>query len=67
VLRPQVTETTALGAAYLAGLSTGVYRNTQEISQLWQIERRFEPSISPDAAATLMQRWEHAVRQATAN
>ena len=67
VLRPQVTETTALGAAYLAGLSTGVYRNTQEISQLWQIERRFEPSISPDAAATLMQRWEHAVRQTTAN
>ncbi len=67
VLRPQVTETTALGAAYLAGLSTGVYRNTGEISQLWQIERRFEPSISPDAAATLMQRWERAVRQATAN
>ncbi len=66
VLRPRVTETTALGAAYLAGLSTGVYRNTGEISQLWQIERRFEPSISPSAAATLMQRWEHAVRQATA-
>lgn len=67
VLRPQVTETTALGAAYLAGLSTGVYRNTGEISQLWQIERRFEPSISPGAAATLMQRWEHAVRQTTAH
>ncbi len=66
VLRPQVTETTALGAAYLAGLSTGVYRNTEEISQLWQIERRFEPSIGPAAAAELMQRWEHAVRQATA-
>ena len=66
VLRPQVTETTALGAAYLAGLSTGVYRGTADISALWQIERRFEPSISPAAAATLMQRWEHAVRQATA-
>jgi glycerol kinase len=66
VLRPQVTETTALGAAYLAGLSTGVYRGTEDISDLWQIERRFEPSISPAAAATLMQRWEHAVRQATA-
>ena len=66
VLRPRVTETTALGAAYLAGLSTGVYRNTEEISQLWQIERRFEPSISAAAAAELMQRWEHAVRQATA-
>ena len=66
VLRPQVTETTALGAAYLAGLSTGVYRGTADISALWQIERRFEPSISPAAAAELMQRWEHAVRQATA-
>ncbi len=66
VLRPQVTETTALGAAYLAGLSTGVYRGTDDISALWQIERRFEPSISPAAAAELMQRWEHAVRQATA-
>ena len=66
VLRPQVTETTALGAAYLAGLSTGVYRGTEDISALWQIERRFEPSLSPAAAATLMQRWEHAVRQATA-
>jgi len=66
VLRPQVTETTALGAAYLAGLSTGVYQGTEDISALWQIERRFEPSISPAAAAALMQRWEHAVRQATA-
>jgi glycerol kinase len=66
VLRPQVTETTALGAAYLAGLSTGVYQGTEDISALWQIERRFEPSLSPAAAATLMQRWEHAVRQATA-
>jgi glycerol kinase len=66
VLRPQVTETTALGAAYLAGLSTGVYRGLGDISALWQIERRFEPSISPAAAAELMVRWEHAVRQATA-
>ena len=66
VLRPQVTETTALGAAYLAGLSTGVYSGIDDISALWQIERRFEPSLSPSAAATLMQRWEHAVRQATA-
>jgi len=66
VLRPQVTETTALGAAYLAGLSTGVYSGIDDISALWQIERRFEPSISPAAAAALMQRWEHAVRQATA-
>jgi glycerol kinase len=43
-----------------------VYSGIDDISALWQIERRFEPSISAAAAAELMQRWEHAVRQATA-
>ena len=66
VLRPQVTETTALGAAYLAGLSTGLYPNTAALSQLWQAERRFEPQISRAQAQEQMQRWEHAVRQTTA-
>ena len=66
VLRPQVTETTALGAAYLAGLSTGLYPDTASLSQLWQAERRFEPHISRAQAQEQMQRWEHAVRQTTA-
>jgi len=66
VLRPQVTETTALGAAYLAGLSTGLYPDTASLSQLWQAERRFEPQISRAHAQEQMQRWEHAVRQTTA-
>jgi glycerol kinase len=66
VLRPQVTETTALGAAYLAGLSTGLYPDTAALSQLWQAERRFEPQISRAQAQAQMQRWEHAVRQTTA-
>jgi len=66
VLRPQVTETTALGAAYLAGLSTGLHPDTASLSQLWQAERRFEPQISPAQAQEQMQRWEHAVRQTTA-
>ena len=66
VLRPQVTETTALGAAYLAGLSTGLYPNTESLSQLWQAERRFEPQISRSQAQEQMERWEHAVRQTTA-
>jgi len=66
VLRPQVTETTALGAAYLAGLSTGLYPDTASLSQLWQVERRFEPQISRAQAQEQMQRWEHAVRQTTA-
>jgi glycerol kinase len=63
VVRPAVTETTALGAAYLAGLTTGVYRNTDELSDLWKAERRFEPAMAPEQAKRLMEGWEHAVRQ----
>ena len=66
VVRPVVTETTALGAAYLAGLSCGLYPSTEALSQLWKAERRFEPRISAAQAQEKMQRWEHAVRQATA-
>ncbi len=66
VVRPAVTETTALGAAYLAGLATGVYRNTDELAGLWRAERRFLPNLAPAHAAELMARWEHAVRQAVA-
>ena len=63
VVRPVVTETTALGAAWLAGLSSGVYRNTDELASLWQAERTFWPTLSSTRAAELMARWEHAVRQ----
>jgi len=65
VVRPQVIETTALGAAYLAGLSSGVYRNLDELAAQWQVERRFHPTLPRERAAELMQRWEHAVAQAT--
>lgn len=64
VLRPAVTETTALGAAFLAGLACGVYRGTEELSALWRAERCFLPTLQPARAAALMQHWEHAVRQA---
>ena len=64
VVRPAVTETTALGAAYLAGLSTGLYQNTDELSALWRAERRFLPTMAPERARALMARWEHAVQQA---
>ena len=67
VVRPQVTETTALGAAYLAGLATGVYRSTDELSAQWRSERRFLPTMPRNRAQELMQQWEHAVRQATAD
>jgi glycerol kinase len=63
VVRPAVTETTALGAAYLAGLTTGVYANTDELSALWKAERRFEPTMAPALAQERMAQWEHAVRQ----
>jgi glycerol kinase len=65
VVRPVVTETTALGAAYLAGLSGGLYAGTEELSALWRAERSFVPAMSRDQAAGLMARWEHAVRQAS--
>jgi glycerol kinase len=63
VLRPAVTETTALGAAYLAGLSTGVYKSTAELADLWRAERRFLPTMARSRAQELMQQWEHAVAQ----
>jgi glycerol kinase len=62
-VRPVVTETTALGAAWLAGLSSGVYSNTDELASLWRAERTFWPTLSSTRAAELMARWEHAVRQ----
>jgi len=65
VLRPQVIETTALGAAYLAGLATGLFKNLEELSALWQVERCFYPTLPRDRALDLMATWERAVRQAT--
>jgi glycerol kinase len=66
VVRPQVIETTALGAAYLAGLSGGLYANLDELASQWQVERRFHPTMPRERAQELMARWEHAVRQTVA-
>jgi glycerol kinase len=63
VVRPQVTETTALGAAYLAGLATGVWKSRDEIAGHWKVERRFEPKMSGDEAAAIRARWSDAVRR----
>jgi glycerol kinase len=65
VVRPKVIETTALGAAYLAGLASGVYSGIEELADHWQAERTFYPTLSRDRAAELMQAWEHAVAQTT--
>lgn len=63
VLRPCITETTALGAAYLAGLHVGMYSDTNELESLWKVDRRFEPTLSRDQALSRMQEWEKAIRQ----
>jgi glycerol kinase len=63
VVRPQVIETTALGAAYLAGLATGVYQSLDELAAQWQVERRFHPTLPRERAQELMSQWERAVRQ----
>jgi glycerol kinase len=61
VIRPRVIETTALGAAYLAGLHTGIFTDLNELKAHWQIERTFEPQWSRDQAAAKMAQWERAV------
>ena len=65
VVRPEVTETTALGAAYLAGLSTGVYSDVAQLTKLWKVERRFLPTMERPQAEEAMARWAQAVRRAT--
>jgi glycerol kinase len=66
VVRPAVIETTALGVAYLAGLSTGVYTSLDELASQWQVDRTFHPTLSRERAQELMARWDHAVRQTVA-
>ena len=65
VVRPEVIETTALGAAYLAGLHAGVYSGTDELASQWRAERTFEPHMPRDEAQEKMANWERAVRQST--
>jgi len=64
VVRPSVTETTALGAAYLAGLAVGFWNSVDEVSGQWRVDRRFEPQMSEKAARSLRQRWTAAVDRA---
>jgi len=66
VARPCLTETTALGAAYLAGLSTGVFRSLAEIASGWRLERRFEPELARGARDMLYEGWLDAVRRVRA-
>ena len=63
VIRPAVIETTALGAAYLAGLHCGMFSDLTSLERHWKIDRVFEAQISRDEAQHRMSQWEHAVRQ----
>ncbi|HEV8106488.1 MAG TPA: glycerol kinase GlpK [Burkholderiales bacterium] len=64
VVRPRVRETTALGAAYLAGLTVDLWKSREELAQQWKAERRFEPSMDASKRQALMARWREAVSRA---
>jgi glycerol kinase len=64
VERPVVTETTALGAAYLAGLAVGLYPSLESLSEVWRCERRFEPQMSAAERSRLYAGWQDAIRRA---
>lgn len=64
VVRPKVIETTALGAAYLAGLAVGFWKDRSEVSRSWQVDRTFEPQMSADKAAHRRARWSQALTRA---
>jgi glycerol kinase len=63
VVRPRVTETTALGAAFLAGLAVGFWKDEAEIAALWSRDRMFEPTLSRDAARSRLAQWKRAVER----
>ena len=63
VRRPMIRETTALGAAYLAGLATGVWRDRAQIKEQWTLDKLFEPQMDRKTAAQLYTEWQDAVRR----
>jgi len=64
VKRPQILETTAMGAAFLAGLSVGVWKDQDQISKMWKQEKKFSPNISREDSARMMEGWGRAVERA---
>ena len=66
VVRPTVTETTALGAAYMAGLSVGYWSSVDDIRRQWMEEKRFVPAMDNDNAQQLIKGWQRAVKAAIA-
>ena len=66
VVRPKVAETTALGAAYLAGLAVGFWKNQADIARQWQVDKRFKPAMKPAARVKISKGWERALSRAKA-
>ncbi|MGC2236624.1 MAG: glycerol kinase GlpK [Pyrinomonadaceae bacterium] len=64
VVRSRITETTALGAAYLAGLAVGFWKTREELAQHWQADKRFEPKMTREKASELRKKWNEAVKRA---
>jgi glycerol kinase len=63
VVRPKVTETTALGAAYLAGLAIGFWKNMDDLKKHWQVDKIFEPVSETTQIKTLIKDWKRAVER----
>jgi glycerol kinase len=66
VIRPKVAETTALGAAYLAGLAVGFWKNQADIARQWQVDKRFKPAMKPVVRARIAKGWKRALSRARA-
>ena len=64
VIRPSCIETTALGAAYLAGLATGYWKDKDEIKKNWRLGAEYDAHMSPDERRKLLKNWKHAVNSA---
>jgi glycerol kinase len=64
VVRPRITETTALGAAYLAGLAVGYWKSQKDIATQWQQDKRFAPRMKPAARRQLFNGWNKALTRA---
>lgn len=64
VVRPKILETTALGAAYLAGLAVGYWKDQNDISEQWQVDKRFQPQMKPEKVAEYTKGWNRALKAA---
>lgn len=64
VERPRILETTALGAAYMAGLAVGYWKNTEELESHWEVDKEFTPKMNSQTVTTLIEKWQDAIQKA---